>query len=168
IYCRKIAAIENYTKGNVLTIATRLIDFNFPEDLNGHGIACALIAFGTLTVLKWLKDYFGIFDSKIQGGSSFARLASYKVSDDKVTIDKSVEFLKKNSLLDTMGKIILEKVYVIMVYLRTYTLSNLSLYLCDPVNMGRYLAKKENIVVCTSFAYLADSFYILSGWLAPL
>ncbi|MBA0772718.1 hypothetical protein Gotri_008051 [Gossypium trilobum] len=54
-----------------------------------------------------------------------------------------------------------------MVYLRTYTLSNLSLYLCDPVNMGRYLAMKENIVVCTFLGYLAYSFYTLSGWLAP-
>ncbi|MBA0577702.1 hypothetical protein Golob_027302, partial [Gossypium lobatum] len=34
--------------------------------------------------------------------------------------------------------------------------------------MGGYLAMKENIVVCTSFGYLADSFYVLSGWLAPL
>ncbi|MBA0620890.1 hypothetical protein Godav_006557 [Gossypium davidsonii] len=67
-----------------------------------------------------------------------------------------------------MGKIILDEVNVIMVFLRTNTLSNLSLYLCDPVNMGGYLAMKENIVVCTSFGYLADSFYILSGWLAPL
>ncbi|MBA0820158.1 hypothetical protein Gohar_019748 [Gossypium harknessii] len=31
--------------------------------------------------------------------------------------------------------------------------------------MGRYLAMKENIVVCTSLGYLANSFYTLSRWL---
>ncbi|MFQ6670903.1 hypothetical protein Gotur_035628 [Gossypium turneri] len=31
--------------------------------------------------------------------------------------------------------------------------------------MGRYLAMKENIVVCTSLCYLAHSFYTLSRWL---
>ncbi|MBA0820160.1 hypothetical protein Gohar_019750 [Gossypium harknessii] len=37
----------------------------FFSDLNGHGTGYALIAVGTLTKFKWLKDASGILDSKI-------------------------------------------------------------------------------------------------------
>ncbi|TYH36601.1 hypothetical protein ES332_D13G275600v1 [Gossypium tomentosum] len=161
---RKIVAIENYTKGKVLTKAAGFVDFNFPEDLNGHGTACASIAAGALTELKWLKDISGISDSKIQGANPFARIASYKVSGDRVTVDRSVEVLK-NYLLDAMKKA--TKVDVIMVSLNTDDLSNISSYLCDPVNMGGYLAMKENVIVCTSSGNHGDSYYTLSGGLAP-
>ncbi|PPE00983.1 hypothetical protein GOBAR_DD01946 [Gossypium barbadense] len=162
---RKVVAIENYTKGKVLTKATRFVDFNFPEDLNGHGTACASIATGTLTEINWLKDISGISNSKIQGANPFARIASYKVSGDKVTVDKSVEVLK-NSLLDAIKKATLDKVDVIMVSLSTDNLSSISSYLCDPVNMGGYLAMKENVVVCTSSGNHGHSYYTLSGGLA--
>ncbi|KAG8481162.1 hypothetical protein CXB51_025943 [Gossypium anomalum] len=148
-------------KTYALTKATRLVDFNFPEDLNCHGIACASIVFGTLTELKWLKNISGISDSKIQGANPFARIASFKVSGDKVTIDKSVEVSKK-SLLDAMMKATLDKVDVIMASLSTDTLSNLSSCLCDPVNIGGDLAMKENIVVCTSLGNHGDRYYTLS------
>ncbi|TYH36540.1 hypothetical protein ES332_D13G272100v1 [Gossypium tomentosum] len=163
---RKVVAIENYTKGKVLTKATGFVDFNFPEDLNGHGTACASIATGTLTEINWLKDISGISNSKIQGANPFARIASYKVSGDKVTVDKSVEVLK-NSLLDAMKKATLDKVDVIMVSLSTDNLSSISSYLCDPVNMRGYLAMKENVVVCTSSGNHGHSYYTLSGGLAP-
>ncbi|TYG39000.1 hypothetical protein ES288_D13G269600v1, partial [Gossypium darwinii] len=163
---RKVVAIENYTKGKVLTKATGFVDFNFPEDLNGHGTACASIATGTLTEINWLKDISGISNSKIQGANPFARIASYKVSGDKVTVDKSVEVLK-NSLLDAIKKATLDKVDVIMVSLSIDNLSSISSYLCDPVNMGGYLAMKENVVVCTSSGNHGHSYYTLSGGLAP-
>ncbi|KAK8262515.1 hypothetical protein V6Z12_D13G263600 [Gossypium hirsutum] len=163
---RKVVAIENYTKGKVLTKATGFVDFNFPEDLNGHGTACASIATGTLTEINLLKDISGISNSKIQGANPFARIASYKVSGDKVTVDKSVEVLK-NSLLDAMKKATLDKVDVIMVSLSTDNLSSISSYLCDPVNMRGYLAMKENVVVCTSSGNHGHSYYTLSGGLAP-
>ncbi|MFQ6670906.1 hypothetical protein Gotur_035624 [Gossypium turneri] len=57
--------MENYTKRKVLTKATRFIGFLFFEDLNGHGTGYVLIAIGTLTKFKWLKDASGILDSKI-------------------------------------------------------------------------------------------------------
>ncbi|KAG4113436.1 hypothetical protein ERO13_D13G223750v2, partial [Gossypium hirsutum] len=158
----KVVAIENYTKGKVLTKATGFVDFNFPEDLNGHGTACASIATGTLTEINLLKDISGISNSKIQGANPFARIASYKVSGDKVTVDKSVEVLK-NSLLDAMKKATLDKVDVIMVSLSTDNLSSISSYLCDPVNMRGYLAMKENVVVCTSSGNHGHSYYTLSG-----
>ncbi|MFQ6651477.1 hypothetical protein Gotur_023794 [Gossypium turneri] len=120
----------------------------------------------TLTELKWLKDISGISNSKIQGANPFARIASYKVSGDKVTVDKSVEVLK-NSLLDAMKKATLDKVDVIMISLNTDDLSNISSYLCDPVNMGGYLAMKENVVVCTSSGNDGHDYYTLSGGLAP-
>ncbi|MBA0844837.1 hypothetical protein Goarm_022692, partial [Gossypium armourianum] len=85
---------------------------------------------------------------------------------DKVTIDKSVEVLK-NYLLDTVKKATLDKVNVIMVSLSIDTLSNNSSYPCDPVNMGGYLAIKENIVVCTSSSNHGDNYYTLSGGLDP-
>ncbi|KAB1996859.1 hypothetical protein ERO13_D13G227150v2, partial [Gossypium hirsutum] len=163
---RKIVAIENYTKGKVLTKATGFVDFNFSENLNGHGTACASIAAGALTELKWLKDISRISDSKIQGANPFARIASYKVFGDGVTVDKSVEVLK-NSLLDAMKKATLDKVDVIMVSLNNDDLSNISSYLCDPVNMGGYLAMKENVVVCTSSGNHGDNYYTLSGGLTP-
>ncbi|MBA0784286.1 hypothetical protein Gotri_001874, partial [Gossypium trilobum] len=106
----KVVAIENYTKGNVLTKATGFIDFNFPKDLD---------------------------------------------------VDRSVE-VSKNSLLDAMKKATLDKVDVIMVHLSTDTLSNNSSYLGDPVNLGGYLAMKENIVVCTSSGNHGDDYYTLS------
>ncbi|KAG8481161.1 hypothetical protein CXB51_025946 [Gossypium anomalum] len=105
-------------KRKALTKAARLVNFNFLEDLNGHGTACSSIT-----------------------GNPFARIASYKVSDDKL----------QNSLLDAMNKVTLGKVYVIMVSLSTDTLSNLSLYLCDPVNINH-----------------GDRYYTLSRGLAPL
>ncbi|MBA0753259.1 hypothetical protein Gogos_005383, partial [Gossypium gossypioides] len=95
----------------------------------------------------------------------FARIASYKVSGDKVTVDRSVK-VSKNSLLDAMKKATLDKVDVIMVTLSTDTLSNNSSYLSDLVNLGGYLAMKENIVVCTSSGNHGDDYYTLSGGLA--
>ncbi|TYH65392.1 hypothetical protein ES332_D06G052700v1 [Gossypium tomentosum] len=115
-----IVAIENYTKRKMLTKASGFVDFNFPEDLNGHGTA----------------------------------------------FDKSVEVLK-NSLLDAMKKVTLDKVDVIMVSLNTDDLSNISSYLCDLVNMGGYLEMKENVVVCTSSCNHGHDYYTLSGGLAP-
>ncbi|MBA0576523.1 hypothetical protein Golob_027674, partial [Gossypium lobatum] len=109
IYGNEIVAIENYTKGKMLTKATGFVDFNFPEDLNG--------------------------------ANPFARIASYKVFGDKVTVDKSVEVLK-NSLLDAMKKATL-------------------------VNIGGYLEMKENVVVCTSSCNHGHDYYTLSGGLAP-
>ncbi|MFQ6664892.1 hypothetical protein Gotur_031849 [Gossypium turneri] len=165
-YPEKVVAIENYNKGNVLTKATGFIDFNFPKDLDGHGTACASIAAETLTEINWLKDISGISDSKIQGANPFARIASYKVSGDKVTVDRSVE-VSKNSLLDAIKKATLDKVDVIMVPLSTDNLSNNSSYLGDPVNLGGYLAMKESIVVCTSSGNHGDDYYTLSRGLAP-
>ncbi|MBA0661431.1 hypothetical protein Goklo_005726, partial [Gossypium klotzschianum] len=150
----------------MLTKATGFVDFNFPEDLNGHGTACASIAAGALIELKWLKDISGISNFKIQGANPFAKIASYKVFGDKVTVDKSVEVLK-NSLLDAMKKATLDKVDVIMVSLNIDDLSNISSYLCDPVNMGGYLEMKENVVVCTSSCNHGHDYYTLSGGLAP-
>ncbi|KAH1033676.1 hypothetical protein J1N35_045850 [Gossypium stocksii] len=66
-----------------------------------------------------------------------------------------------------MKKATLDKVNVIMVSLSTDTLSNNSSYPYDPVNMGGYLAMKENIVVCTSSSNYGDNYYTLSGGLAP-
>ncbi|MBA0671880.1 hypothetical protein Goklo_029042, partial [Gossypium klotzschianum] len=65
----------------------------------GHGSACASIVVGTLIELKWLKNISKIFDSKIQGANPFARIASYKVSSDKVKIDKSVKVSKSLCLM---------------------------------------------------------------------
>ncbi|MBA0870614.1 hypothetical protein Goshw_014866 [Gossypium schwendimanii] len=107
-----------------------------------------------------------VSDSKIQGANPFARITSSKVSGDKVTIDKSVEVSKK-SLLDAMKKATSDKVDEIIVSLSTDTLSNLSSYLYDPVNMRGDLAMKENIVVCTSSSSHGDCYYTLSRGLAP-
>ncbi|KAG8475345.1 hypothetical protein CXB51_032194 [Gossypium anomalum] len=104
------------------------------KDLNSHGTAYAFIVVGTLTKLKWLKDVFRIFYSKLQRANLFSKIASYKVSSDKVITYKTI----------------LDKVDLIMISLRTYNLLNSFLYLRDLVNMEGYLAIKENIVVCTS------------------
>ncbi|MBA0753284.1 hypothetical protein Gogos_021865, partial [Gossypium gossypioides] len=96
----------------------------------------------------------------------FAKIDSYKVSGDKVTVDRSVK-VSKNSLLDTMKEATFDKVDVIMLPLSTDTLSNNSSYLGDAVNLGGYLAMKENIVVCTSSSNHGDDYYTLSGGLAP-
>ncbi|MBA0722448.1 hypothetical protein Golax_003125 [Gossypium laxum] len=60
-----------------------------------------------------------------------------------------------------------DKVDVITVSLNTDDLLNISLYLCDPVNMGGYLEMKENVVVCTSSCNHGHDYYSLSGGLAP-
>ncbi|MBA0869202.1 hypothetical protein Goshw_024677 [Gossypium schwendimanii] len=66
-----------------------------------------------------------------------------------------------------MKKATLDKVDVIMVSLNTDDLSNISSYLCDPVNMGGYLEMKENVLVCTSSCNHGHDYYTLSGGLAP-
>ncbi|MFQ6656296.1 hypothetical protein Gotur_026468 [Gossypium turneri] len=65
-----------------------------------------------------------------------------------------------------MKKATSDKVDVIIVSLSTDTLSNLSSYLCDPVDMRGDLAMKENIVVCTSSGSHGDCYYTLSRGLA--
>ncbi|MBA0673437.1 hypothetical protein Goklo_025180, partial [Gossypium klotzschianum] len=110
----------------------------------------------TLTEINWLKIFFGISDSKIKETNPFARIAHYKISDDKVIVDRSVE-VSKNSLLDAMKKVTLDNVDKIMIPFSIDTLSNNSSYPCDPVNMREYLAMKENIVVCTSSGNHGDA-----------
>ncbi|MFQ6651218.1 hypothetical protein Gotur_022082 [Gossypium turneri] len=78
----------------MLTKGTRFTNFNFPEDLDGHGTACASIAAETLTEINWLKNISEIFDSKIQGTNPFARITPYKVSGDKVIVDEVLKFQK--------------------------------------------------------------------------
>ncbi|MBA0730882.1 hypothetical protein Golax_020563, partial [Gossypium laxum] len=97
----------------------------------------------------------------------FARIAPYKVSGDKVIVDRSVE-VSKNSLLDAMKKATLDKVDVIIIPLSTDTLSNNSSYLGDPMNLGRYLAKKKNIVVCTSSGNHGDAIERVDVIMVPL
>ncbi|EOY19661.1 Uncharacterized protein TCM_044828 [Theobroma cacao] len=163
---RKFVALENFTKAKRPTIAPALLDYNFPEDLNGHGTACASIAAGTLIELEWLKDIYGVSNTRIQGANPFARIASYKVNGSYMVLDKSFQVLK-SSLLDAIKKAIADKVDVILVALATDVKQDRASYLFDPVNLGGYLAMKENILLCTSSGNKGDDYFTLSGGLAP-
>ena len=53
-------ALRNYTSALNPVVTYNLSDFNFTEDLTGHGTACASIVVVVSVNLKWFRNIHGI------------------------------------------------------------------------------------------------------------